>query len=328
MNPLLKVQNLNILFESNDSHTHVVRGVNFSLFKGEALGIVGESGCGKSALAKSIMQLLPPYSKITGEIFYRQENLLAYTDARMQQIRQKDFGMIFQDPMTTLNPTMKVGVQIMESYKKAFPFASHKCSLKAVMTTITQLGVQNPHEFISAYPHSLSGGMRQKVMIAIALIKQPELLLADEPTTALDATNRIRILKALKKEQTERGLSILLISHDLNLISYFCDQIIVMYAGKIVEYAPTQSLFSRPQHPYTQGLIKSIPNFNLNRDHPLNTIEGVPPNLNDPLQHCSFCLRCPHAMNICAMQIPQLYQINGEGSHYSACFKNDPRYSV
>lgn len=324
MNSILEVKNLHVSFPSNGNDLHAVRGIDFTLFQGESLGIVGESGCGKSAAIKALVQLLPPYTNLSGEILYKQEKLLSCSKSKIEQIRRKEIGMIFQDPMATLNPTMKAGNQIIESYREVFQEASKKDAVQAALLILTRLGIKDPADLMEAYPPSLSGGLRQRVMIALALIRQPHILLADEPTTAIDAVNRIQILETLKQQQKNLGLTIVLVTHDLSLAAHFCDRIIVMYAGKIVESASAADLFRAPQHPYTVGLINSVPRFNQDRNQPLKSIEGTPPNLNMPLLHCSFCSRCSCAMNICALEIPSLYPIGP--SHWSACFKNDPGY--
>jgi oligopeptide transport system ATP-binding protein len=324
MNKLLDVRNLHVNFRTLGGSLHAVRGIDFSLYEGETLGIVGESGCGKSATAKAIMQLNPRHtSELKGEVLYHGNNLLGYSESKMQSVRGKEIGMIFQDPMTSLNPTTKVGRQIMEGYLRHFPKTPQKEARRIALDTLHKVGIPHPEERFEAYPHTLSGGMRQRAMIALALACQPKILLADEPTTALDVTIQAQILDLLKEIQHETKTSILLITHDMSVVAKMCDRVIVMYAGQIVEYAPVDQLFASPQHPYTERLLAAIPRLNQAKDHPLIPIHGTPPNLSNPLKGCGFCARCPVAMNICAGQQPPLFAVNPE--HYSACFKHDPR---
>ncbi len=324
MIPILQVKQLFATYFTQEVAAHAVSEVNLSLFKGESIGIIGESGCGKSALVKSLIQLMPSTACIKGEILYQGKNLLNCSGPYLQMIRKKEIGIIFQDPMTAINPTMKVGNQILESYREAFPENSKQSAYNATTAILKKLGVRHVSSFLNAYSHELSGGLRQRVLIASALVKKPRILLADEPTTAIDATNRILILETLKEQQKDDDLSILLVSHDIKLISHFCDRVMIMYAGKIVESGNVKAVLSNPKHPYTQGLIKSTPSLSANRDRSLYSIEGFPPQLAKPLDHCGFCPRCPYAMNICALHSPPLFPIDKD--HYCACFKNDPRY--
>ncbi len=324
MKKLLDVKDLHVKFSTMGSTLHAVRGINFYLNEGETLGIVGESGCGKSATLKALMQLNPKYtSMLSGEIFYEDKNLLTFSERQMQSVRGKEMGMIFQDPMTSLNPTIKVGKQIMEGYMRHFPHVSFAQAKKVALETLLKVGVPHPEERFDTYPHSLSGGMRQRAMIALALACKPKILLADEPTTALDVTIQAQILNLLQKIQQETKTSILLITHDMSVIAKMCDRVLVMYAGQIVESGPVEKIFSSPQHPYTQKLLSAIPRLNQSKDEPLLPIEGTPPNLSQPLKGCSFCGRCPDAMNICAMQQPPLFDVFPD--HVSACFKHDAR---
>ncbi len=325
MKKLLDVRNLHVRFLSMGKSLHAVRGIDFYLCEGETLGIVGESGCGKSATAKALIQLTPRFtSTIEGEVFYGEENLLRFSEKKMQTIRGKEIGMIFQDPMTSLNPTIKVGQQIMEGYLRHFPHTSFKEARCLALETLRSVGIPHPEERFEVYPHTLSGGMRQRAMIALALACQPKILLADEPTTALDVTIQAQILDLLQEIQKNTKTSILLITHDLSVVAKMCDRVIVMYAGEIVESAPVEQLFSSPRHPYTQRLLSAIPRLNQAKDHPLVPIEGTPPNLNHELKNCGFCARCPDAMNICAQQTPSLFEVSN--CHFSACFKHDPRF--
>ncbi len=325
MKKLLDVRNLNVKFRTLGGLLHAVRGIDFYMHEGETLGIVGESGCGKSATAKALIQLNPRYStEFTGEILYRDENLLSFSERKMQSVRGKEIGMIFQDPMTSLNPTLRVGRQVMEGYLRHFPKTPQKTARRIALDTLAKVGIPHPEERFEAYPHTLSGGMRQRAMIALALACQPKILLADEPTTALDVTIQAQILDLLKQIQQETGTSILLITHDMSVVAKMCDRVIVMYAGQIVECASVDEIFASPQHPYTQRLLSAIPRLNQLKDHPLIPIEGTPPNLSHPLKGCGFCARCPDAMNICANNQPILFE--PKPGHFSACFKHDPRF--
>lgn len=324
MNKLLDVRNLHVKFHTLGGVLHAVRGIDFSLFEGETLGIVGESGCGKSATAKALMQLNPRHtSELCGEIVYDNHDLATYSEGKMQKIRGKEIGMIFQDPMTSLNPTTKVGVQIMEGYLRHFPSTSYKAARQIALETLHQVGIPHPEERFEAYPHTLSGGMRQRAMIAVALACKPKILLADEPTTALDVTIQAQILDLLQQIQQKTKTSILLITHDMSVVAKMCDRVIVMYAGKIVESANVEQLFASPKHPYTKRLLTAIPRLNQPKDHPLTPIEGTPPNLCHPLKGCGFCARCPDAMQICAKIQPPFLSITPE--HFTACFKYDAR---
>jgi oligopeptide transport system ATP-binding protein len=325
MKKLLDVRDLHVHFHTLGESLHAVRGINFYIQEGETLGIVGESGCGKSATAKALMQLNPRHTtEFTGEILYHEENLLSFSEKKMQSVRGKEIGMIFQDPMTSLNPTLKVGHQIMEGYLRHFPHASKAEARKVALDTLVKVGIPHPEERFEAYPHTLSGGMRQRAMIALALACEPKILLADEPTTALDVTIQAQILDLLKQIQQETKTSILLITHDMSVVAKMCDRVIVMYAGQIVECASVDEIFTSPQHPYTQKLLSAIPRLDQPKDHPLIPIEGTPPNLSHPLKGCGFCARCPDAMKICMGNQPALYEVRKE--HFSSCFKHDPRF--
>lgn len=321
---LLDVRDLHVKFQTQGRALHAVRGIDFSLYEGETLGIVGESGCGKSATAKALIQLTPRYSsELSGEILYQGENLLTYSEKKMQSIRGKEMGMIFQDPMTSLNPTTKIGHQIMEGYLRHYPNTSKKVASQIALDTLEKVGISHPEERFESYPHTLSGGMRQRAMIALALACRPRILLADEPTTALDVTIQAQILDLLKQIQKETKTSILLITHDMSVVAKMCDRVIIMYAGKIVEKGAVDDIFAAPQHPYTQRLLLSIPRLNQSKSEPLLPIEGTPPNLSYPLPGCAFCPRCHDAMRICASNHPSLLETRP--NHFYACFKHDPR---
>lgn len=319
---MLNVKNLHLSFSIIGKKLHAVRGVSFDLFPGETLGIVGESGCGKSALAKSLLKLHPLHStEIQGSVDYENLNLLALSERELRKMRGKEIGMIFQDPMTSLNPTLKVGMQIIEGYLKHHPKTTYHEAKAHTLSILDLVGIPNPKERFDEYPHTLSGGTRQRVMIALALISEPKILIADEPTTALDVTIQAQILHVMKEIQQKTGMSIILITHDLSVVAGFCDRILVMYAGKIVESASVYDLFKNPRHPYTKRLLDAIPRLDRNKDHPLVPIEGTPPNLFTPIKGCSFCSRCSMAHKLCKEQEPSLKPI--AVNHWIACHQKE-----
>ena len=324
MKELLQVQDLQVKFRTSKGLLHAVRKISFSMYPGEIVGIVGESGCGKSAAIKALSQIHHRSScEIGGKILYNDQDLLTFSEDQMRKVRGKEISMIFQDPMTSLNPTMPIGKQIMEGYLQHFPEAGKVAAKEKALQMLLKVGIPFPLERFYDYPHMLSGGMRQRVMIAIALACEPKLLLADEPTTALDVTIQAQILELLKSIQKEMQTAILLITHDLGVVANFCSRILVMYAGKIIEQAPVEELFCNPQHPYTKLLIAAIPRMDQNKEQKLLSIAGTPPNLLRELQGCSFCPRCPYAMKICMDQDPPLFMPARE--HTSACFLHDKR---
>lgn len=318
MKKLLQVTDLRVTFKTLEA----VRGVNFSMYEGEVLGIVGESGSGKSALAKALVKLHPSYyTQMSGQVLYQETDLMAMSERELQKVRGKEIGMIFQDPMTSLNPTATVQDQILEGYLRHFPHVNKAAAHAYAIEMLHLVGIPEPELRMKQYPHMLSGGLRQRVLIAIALASKPKLLIADEPTTALDVTIQAQILDLLKKIQRETQTSILLITHDLSVVASFCDRVLVMYAGRIIEEAPIEKLFRHPEHPYTQGLLRAIPRLDLAKDQPLIPIIGTPPDLSHPLTGCSFCPRCPVAMNICTQESPPDFE------NKSACWRHDPRRS-
>jgi oligopeptide transport system ATP-binding protein len=300
MTSLLKVEDLEVSFSLYGKELKAVRGVSFEVKMGEAVGIVGESGCGKSAAVQSILRLSPA-SKLKGKVFFEGDDLLQKTENQMRQIRGLKIGMIFQDPMASLNPTMTVGAQVAEGLI-AHGIAKRKEAKARALELLKEVEIQRPEERMGQYPHELSGGMRQRVLIAIALSHEPKLLIADEPTTALDVTVQAQILDLLKKRKKSAGL--LLISHDLAVVAEMCERVLVFYAGKIVEQGPTSQILSHPRHPYTQMLLRSIPSLDGDGADGLETIAGCPPNLLAPLHGCPFRERCPHAMPVCMKEPP------------------------
>lgn len=319
--PLLSLQDLAVTFKGAFP-SYAVRGVNFDLYPGEVLGIVGESGSGKSAMVKAILQLLSPHkANLEGKILYQENDLLSLSEKQMQKIRGSKISMIFQDPMTSLNPTMKIGKQIVEGYLRHFPHTSKNKAKELAISLLERVGIQDAEKRFDAYPHTLSGGMRQRVMIALAIICHPEILIADEATTALDVTIQAQILHLLKDLQKSLKVSILFITHDLNVAAEFCDRILVMYAGKIVEEGPTISLFQNPQHPYTDLLLKARPKLSQSKEEPLIPILGTPPILTAPPQGCTFAPRCPYQEPACLKGEPSLLSLN-DPLHKRACVRH------
>ncbi|WYP27080.1 ABC transporter ATP-binding protein [Alkalihalobacillus sp. FSL W8-0930] len=322
--PLLDVRNLHVSFHTYGGRVHAVRGVNLTLKKGETLAIVGESGCGKSVTAQSIMRLLAePPGKITeGTIHFKGENLLSYSDKKMRSIRGHDMAMIFQDPMTSLNPTLTIGDQLTEgliSHQKL----SKAEAQKRALAMLDLVGISNAKERLKQFPHQFSGGMRQRIMIAMALMCDPEVLIADEPTTALDVTIQAQILDLFKEIQRKLGVAIIMITHDLGVVAQLADRIHVMYAGKIVEEGNRRELFYKAQHPYTRGLLHSVPRMDADRSIPLVPIPGTPPDLFSPPPGCAFADRCDYAMDVCTQVEPQ--RMNVEKGHHVACWLQDER---
>ncbi|MBD2861803.1 ABC transporter ATP-binding protein [Paenibacillus oceani] len=323
MEPILDVQDLQVSFRVRGGEVQAVRGVSFQVGKGEAVAIVGESGCGKSVTAQTIMRLIPSPPSIIkgGEVRFLGQDLLKKSEKEMQRIRGKDIGMIFQDPMTSLNPTMTIGRQIAEGLIKHQNMSAKAADSRAV-EMLQLVGIPNPESRIKQYPHEFSGGMRQRAMIAIALACNPALLIADEPTTALDVTIQAQILRLMKDLQKNLGTSIILITHDLGVVADMCDKVIVMYAGKVVEAGTKWEIFKNPQHPYTRGLLRSVPRLDQRKDEPLIPIFGTPPDLIKPPAGCGFCARCDDAMRICAERDPGTTTISD--SHQVRCWLTHP----
>jgi len=311
MKPLLDVQELSVSFDTYAGQVQGIDNVSFQVFPGEAIGIVGESGCGKSVTAHSIMQLIstPPGRYTKGEILFKGLNLLEKSEEDMTKIRGNDISMIFQDPMTSLNPVLTVGLQIAESLELHQQMNKQQAYAQAVKL-LALVGIPSPEERIKNYPHEFSGGMRQRTMIAMALSCNPQILIADEPTTALDVTIQAQILELLKDLQKKMNTAIILISHDLGVIATLCSRVIVMYAGKIAEVGTAQDIFYHPQHPYTWGLLKSVPRMDAPQQHMLIGIDGQPPDLLHLPTGCPFHPRCPHAMVICKSQYPEITEVH------------------
>ncbi len=320
MRPILSVRDLCVSFSSDEMTVQVVNGISFDLLQGETLGIVGESGCGKSVTSLSIMRLLPrPAGEITsGQILFNRENLLLADVKRMRQIRGNRIAMIFQEPMTALNPVHKIGRQIMEVFRLHRPEISKKEAKKEALEMMERVGISAAQQRMNEYPHQLSGGMRQRVMIAMALVCKPDILIADEPTTALDVTIQAQILDLIAEMQRDLGMSVIFITHDLGVIAEICDRVIVMYAGNVVEQAKVENIFEQPYHPYTTGLLESIPKLDSTPKQRLRTISGsVPSHVNMP-KGCRFEGRCPNAIPECNSKPPQLEELAKD--RLVACF--------
>ncbi len=314
----LEVENLKIGFEIKGRTVVAVDDVSFSVDKGETLCIVGESGSGKSVTSMAIMQLLavPPARYMSGTIYFDGENLLEKTEREMNAIRGKRIAMIFQEPMTALNPVLTIGYQMTETIRTHMGLHK-KQAIQRAEELLQEVGINDVEKRMKQYPHELSGGMKQRVMIAMALSCNPQLLIADEPTTALDVTIQAQILGLLKKIKKDFGMTVVFITHDLGVVAGIADKVAVMYAGKIVETGEVHEIFANPRHPYTQGLISCIPKLDTN-DTRLTTIQGMVPRLVDMPAGCRFSTRCPYADEKCRKQTPE-YQT--EGTHSYACYK-------
>lgn len=316
---ILKVENLTVAFDTEAGRVRAIENVGFELKKGTFLGIVGESGCGKSVTALAIMRLLPQPAGVIekGCILLDRTDLLQLPVEKMQKVRGSQIAMIFQEPMTALNPVHKIGRQLSEVFQIHSPELNQHQVKQNSVALLQKVGIPDPEMRLSDYPHQISGGMRQRVMIAMALAGQPEILIADEPTTALDVTIQAQILELLKTIQQETAMSVILITHDLAVIAETCDQVAVMYAGKIVETAPVVELFQNPKHPYTQGLLDSIPRLTTKPKTRLKIIKGMVPSLLDMPAGCSFNNRCPFAKSICQNILPQLVHFSKD--HQVSC---------
>lgn len=318
MAPLLEVRNLETHFHTQDGVVKAVDGVSFYVNRGETLGIVGESGCGKSVTSLSVMRLIPnPPGKIAGgQIFFDGEDLLKASEEEMRHIRGNRIAMIFQDPMTSLNPVLTVGRQITESLELHLKLSRREAKNRAA-ELLDMVGIPSAAKRLDNYPHQFSGGMRQRVMIAMALSCNPELLIADEPTTALDVTIQAQILELINRLREELDTAVMMITHDLGVVAGMTDRVTVMYAGKVVEEGKTDELFSNPRMPYTIGLLRSIPRLDEGRGRKLTPIRGLPPSLIDLPQLCPFSPRCDYVQDACLSQTPPLRSVGQD--HRAAC---------
>ena len=317
---ILQVKNLVTAFDTEGGRIRAVDDVSFQIKKQQTLGIVGESGCGKSVTALSIMRLLPKPTGIieSGQILFNGSDLVQLPAERMHEIRGKRISMVFQEPMTSLNPVHRIGKQLGEVYRLHFSEMSENEIRQNSLELLQKVGIPEPQQRMAEYPHQISGGMRQRVMIALALACKPDILIADEPTTALDVTIQAQILDLMQNLQSETGMAVIVITHDLGVIAETCEDVVVMYAGKVAETASAIELFKNPKHPYTQGLLDSIPRLETPRKTKLNIIEGIVPSLYELPSGCRFRNRCPHAMDICAGDPPPMISVGKD--HFAACY--------
>lgn len=317
MIPLLQVTDLETTFHNPKKDLVAVRNISFSVNSGETLCIVGESGCGKSLTSLSIMGLLPTKGKVTkGSILLKDEELTTKSEEQMERIRGNKVSMIFQEPMTALNPVLTIGFQLRESLLIHRKMSKKQATEKSI-EMLVKVGIPSPEERLKQYPHELSGGMRQRVMIAIALACEPDLLIADEPTTALDVTIQSQILDLIDELQQEMGMGVVFVTHDMGVVAEIADRVMVMYAGGVVETADVDAIFENPQHPYTKGLLHSVPDVD-NPSQELKIIEGSMPSLDDEITGCRFHPRCPFAMEKCKQQEPPTFSLNS--THESKCW--------
>ena len=320
--PLLQVKNLHTSFFTDAGEVKAVNGISYNLDAGKVLGIVGESGSGKSVSAYSVLRILTDTGRVTeGEVLFKGENILNYSEQQMQKFRGSRISIIFQDPMTCLNPTFSIGSQLREAIRIHTDRTKEQIQARA-LEMLQLVGVNEPEKRLKQYPHELSGGMRQRVMIAMALACEPDILIADEPTTALDVTIQAQILELMQDLQKKLGMAIIMITHDLGVIADMCDEIIVMYGGKVCERGTADEIFYNPRHEYTKGLIRSIPRIP-EKHEKLVPISGSPVDLLNLPRGCAFASRCEHAMKICLEQPPEEVRVND--FHIAACWNNVKR---
>ena len=320
---LLEVNDLKTYFRTDDGIVKAVDGVSFEVEKGQTLGIVGESGCGKSVTCLTIMGLNAKRNTITsGEALFRDEDLLKMGSRRLRDIRGNDIAMIFQDPMTSLNPVHTIGRQLVEAILLHRDVTKGQARARA-LELLKAVGIPRAERRVDDYPHQFSGGMRQRVMIAMALVNDPDLLIADEPTTALDVTTQAQILELMNRLQREFGSAIIIITHDLGVVAETADEVVVMYAARIAEKGSVDEIFNRPHHPYTWGLLGSLPRLDTDTER-LVQIPGQPPSLLNPPRGCRFHPRCPYVMDVCKKEEPQLKPVSNEPHHVQACWLDEP----
>jgi peptide/nickel transport system ATP-binding protein len=319
---LLEVNDLKTYFRTDDGIVKAVDGVSFEVEKGQTLGIVGESGCGKSVTCLTIMGLNAKRNTITsGEALFRDEDLLKMNSRRLRDVRGNDIAMIFQDPMTSLNPVHTIGRQLVEAILLHRDVTKRQARARS-LELLKAVGIPRAERRVDDYPHQFSGGMRQRVMIAMALVNDPDLLIADEPTTALDVTTQAQILELMNRLQREFGSAIIIITHDLGVVAETADEVVVMYAARIAERGTVDEIFSRPHHPYTWGLLGSLPRLDTETER-LVQIPGQPPSLLNPPKGCRFHPRCPYVMEVCKNEEPQLKPITNEPHHLQACWLDE-----
>ncbi len=321
MADLLKVQDLETHFKTREGTVHAVNGVSFQLKEGETLGIVGESGCGKSVTVMSMLRIIPmpPGKVVGGKAMYQGKDLLKMSDEEIRHIRGSQIAMIFQDPMTSFNPVLTIGRQLSEPLETHMNMTKVQ-ALERAAEMLKMVGIPNPKERLNDYPHQFSGGMRQRAMIAMALTCNPQILIADEPTTALDVTIQAQIVELVKRIRDELGMAMIWITHDLGIIAGLADRVAVMYGGYIIEEAPVKELYANPQHPYTLGLLGSLPRLDSSGKHRLTSIEGLPPVLYNKPTSCPFAPRCTYKIDRCLNENPKLTKVGTE--HTAACWVN------
>ncbi|MBS5547381.1 MAG: ABC transporter ATP-binding protein [Lachnospiraceae bacterium] len=323
MEPILQIENLKTSFMTSNGEVQAVRGVSFSVEKGEIVGLVGESGSGKSVTSMSILKLLADTARIKeGTILFEGQDLTQCSRAQMRKIRGGKISMIFQDPMSSLNPLIPVGKQVAEMIREHHPEKSRAQIKQEVLSLFEQVRIPEPEKRFKSFPHEFSGGMRQRVMIAMALANRPELLIADEPTTALDVTIQDQILKQLRELKKEYGTSIIFITHDLGVVAELCDRVVVLYGGLVMEEASIFDIFEHPSHPYTLGLLASIPSLDQDKSRRLLPIPGSPPDMTKPPLGCPFAPRCPYARVICGQSLPEMRALSKD--HKSRCWLLEP----
>jgi len=318
---VLEVKDLRTYFYTEDGEVRAVDGLRYNVKKGESVGLVGESACGKSVSALSIMRLIPypPGIIVGGEVIFKGQDLLKISEADMRHIRGNRIAMIFQEPMTSLNPVLTIRRQISESLELHRGMDKKEAAGEAAKL-LKLVGLPDAEKRVNDYPHQFSGGMQQRIMIAMALSCNPELLIADEPTTSVDVTVQAQLLELIDNLRAQFGTSVIMITHNLGIVARYADRVNVMYAGRLVETAPTDVLYSEPKHPYTVGLLASVPRLDLARKRKLSVIDGLPPNLARLPKGCSFCPRCYFAIDRCREEKPELEEVGEE--HYSACFRS------
>ena len=317
---LLEIEGLKTQFFTSAGTVRAVDGVNYTVEEGETVAVVGESGCGKSVTALSIMRLVadPPGKIVEGQIRFRGSDLVSISEEEMRQIRGRDIGMVFQEPMTSLNPVLSIGRQLTETLETHFDMTREDADKRAI-ELLGLVGIAEPERRLTQYPHHFSGGMRQRVMIAMALACDPKLIIADEPTTALDVTIQAQILELMKNLTRELGVAMIIITHNLGVVARYADRVNVMYAGKIVESGTAEEIYHNPRHPYTLALLKSVPRLDLPRGGKLDPVDGQPPDLARLDDGCAFRPRCRFAQDDCANSVPPLEEIRD--AHWSACFE-------
>ena len=320
MAKLLEVRDLATEFTTQDGVVRAVDGISYDLNEGEIIGIVGESGCGKTVSALSIMRLVasPPGKIVGGEVIFEDQDLLRLSGAQMRRIRGNRISMIFQEPMTSLNPVLTIGRQLTETLQLHLGMNKTDSQQRA-RELLDMVGIPDADRLLEEYPHQLSGGMSQRVMIAMAISCNPRLILADEPTTALDVTIQAQILELMRSLTTRLGMALILITHNLGIVARYASRVLVMYAGKIVDTGPAREMYGDPRHPYTLGLLNSVPRLDAPEGYTLETIEGMPPDLIDMGEGCRFAPRCRFAIDKCVQETPELMAV--EGTHLSACWR-------